>query len=41
MYTHGNAVAGSSVSQNDTGILGFQASPKTSSTNRVVHYDLD
>src|SRR5580658_8629705 len=33
MYTHGNAVAGSAISQNGTGILGFQASPKTSSTN--------
>jgi len=41
MYTHGNAVAGSSVSQNGTGILGFQASPKTSSTNGVAEYDLD
>jgi hypothetical protein len=41
MYTHGNGVAGSSVSQNGTGILGFQASPKTSSTNGVAEYDLD
>jgi hypothetical protein len=41
MYTHGNAVAGSSVSQNGTGILGFQASPKTSSTNGVAQYSLD
>jgi hypothetical protein len=41
MYTHGNAVAGSAVSQNGTGILGFQASPKTSSTNGVAQYDLD
>jgi hypothetical protein len=41
MYTHGNAVAGSSVSQNGTGILGFQASPKTSSTNGVAEYELD
>ncbi len=41
MYTHGNGVAGSSVSQNGTGILGFQASPKTTSTNGVAQYDLD
>jgi hypothetical protein len=41
MYTHGNGVAGSSVSQNGTGILGFQASPKTSSTNGVAEYVLD
>jgi hypothetical protein len=41
MYTHGNAVAGSSVSQNGTGILGFQASPKTNSTNGVAEYFLD
>jgi hypothetical protein len=41
MYTHGNGVAGSSVSQNGTGILGFQASPKTSSTNGVAQYSLD
>jgi len=41
MYTHGNAVAGSAISQNGTGILGFQASPKTSSTNGVAQYELD
>ena len=41
MYTHGNAVAGSSVSQNGTGILGFQASPKTNSTSGVAEYSLD
>jgi hypothetical protein len=41
MYTHGNAVAGSAISQNGTGILGFQASPKTSSTNGVAEYSLD
>jgi hypothetical protein len=41
MYTHGNAVAGSAISQNGTGILGFQASPKTSSTNGVAEYELD
>jgi Carboxypeptidase regulatory-like domain len=41
MYTHGNGVAGSAVSQNGTGILGFQASPKTSSTNGVAQYELD
>jgi Carboxypeptidase regulatory-like domain len=41
MYTHGNGVAGSAISQNGTGILGFQASPKTSSTNGVAEYDLD
>lgn len=41
MYTHGNAVAGSAISQNGTGILGFQASPKTNSTNGVAQYFLD
>jgi hypothetical protein len=41
MYTHGNAVAGSAISQNGTGILGFQASPKTSSVNGVAQYELD
>src|SRR6202167_1962415 len=41
MYTHGNAVAGSAISQNGTGILGFQASPKTSSTNGVAEYELN
>jgi Carboxypeptidase regulatory-like domain/TonB dependent receptor len=41
MYTHGNGVAGSAISQNGTGILGFQASPKTSSTNGVAQYSLD
>jgi hypothetical protein len=41
MYTHGNGVAGSAISQNGTGILGFQASPKTSSTSGVAEYDLD
>jgi hypothetical protein len=41
MYTHGNAVAGSAISQNGTGILGFQASPKTTSTNGVAQYSLD
>jgi|HubBroStandDraft_1064217.scaffolds.fasta_scaffold00149_7 hypothetical protein len=41
MYTHGNAVAGSAISQNGTGILGFQASPKTNSTNGVAEYSLD
>jgi hypothetical protein len=41
MYTHGNAVAGSAISQNGTGILGFQASPKTTSTNGVAQYELD
>ncbi len=40
MYTHGNGVSGSSVSQNGTGILGFQASPKSTSTNGVAQFVL-
>lgn len=41
MYTHGNGVAGSAISQNGTGVLGFQASPKTTSSAGVAEYELD
>jgi hypothetical protein len=41
MYTHGNAVAGNSISRNGTGILGFQASPATTTINGVPQFILD
>jgi hypothetical protein len=36
MYTHGNNVGGSATSRQSSGLLGYAASPKTTSTNPVV-----
>jgi Carboxypeptidase regulatory-like domain/TonB-dependent Receptor Plug Domain len=41
MYTHGNAVAGNSISRNGTGTLGFSASPSTNVVNGVPEFLLD